>query len=163
LDADDNPLSDLFTTKLDQDLLALGVERDTDWRKEAKGCRGSQQLRAALVQRVGEIAPPGEACDSCGKGFGPFDSCVVAVAGKNPVFGGSCGNCAFNAGGVRCSFSEFIPFPFLLFTIANFSAGDRPPVFFLEKLESENPDHPLLRDVDEIQSPPPKTVSTPTF
>lgn len=111
LDASGNPLVDQFSTLLDLELLETSANRNVDWRGNVwKPCHTRAQARAAYVQRAGVRVLDEEKCTKCGKGDGPFDSCVFMITGKNPVFGGACANCAFQSGGSHCSFRMLLNF-----------------------------------------------------
>jgi hypothetical protein len=114
LNASGNPLVDQFSTPLEFELLATSADRDVDWRGDVwKPCHTRAQSRAAYVQQAGVRVPDEHKCTKCGKGDGPFETCVFMIAGKNPVFGGACANCAFQSGGSNCSFRMLMKFPII--------------------------------------------------
>lgn len=77
----------------------LGVDGTPQYRDVSK----SYKLLAAVGQRLGRTAPPGEECTDCQKGRGPFASCRVAHTADKAISKGACMNCHAGGSGVHCS------------------------------------------------------------
>ncbi|KGO76443.1 Protein of unknown function DUF3716 [Penicillium italicum] len=88
-------------------IIALPPVRDLDWRFGKKvHLTYEKKRRAALGQRSGKVALPGQECERCIRQRGPFNSCVVSQPQGlgAALFSGSCMNCAFTGSSNKCSF-----------------------------------------------------------
>lgn len=62
-------------------------------------------IKAVLVQVSGILQPAGQECDKCRDGKGRWTRCVRDTGrAASGALQGSCANCYYNGGGVRCSF-----------------------------------------------------------
>lgn len=120
LDIMGNPLLVRFETKAERALLKLGhPQGDVDWREGvSRPVITPTTRRAAFIQQVGILAPPGQACGCCARVLGPFATCQVAIVEGQLHFNGACANCAWGGASGRCSFRSgplpaFIYYPLL--------------------------------------------------
>ncbi|KAJ5977138.1 hypothetical protein N7501_000480 [Penicillium viridicatum] len=110
LDTAGNPMLNLCSTRARISMTYVPPVRDLDWRRGKKNLNARHQIRAALGQRLGMVALPGQECAQCRQGLGPFQSCVVfrQPDDMRSMFAGACMNCAYRAQSM-CSFRP--PYP----------------------------------------------------
>lgn len=142
-----------FHTALEQSILDVDVQRNVDWRTEPKAMYSRSQLRAAAGQQRGLQAPKGGACDSCGKGHGPFKTCVVLITDDGVAFEGACCSCAFGGNGNKCSLRK-LPCSLSNYGFANVRAGKEDVLasWIADPLRKVNPDHPLLKKATTVSA-----------
>ncbi|KAJ5400724.1 hypothetical protein N7465_011213 [Penicillium sp. CMV-2018d] len=105
LDTAGNPMLNLCSARAQISMTYLPPVRDLDWRRGKRNLNAEHQIRAALGQRLGMVALPGQECVQCIQGLGPFESCVVFHQPDHtkPMFAGACMNCSYRTQSM-CSF-----------------------------------------------------------
>ncbi|CAG7964112.1 unnamed protein product [Penicillium nalgiovense] len=112
LDTAGNLMLNLCTASTEFEIISLPPIRDLDWRCGNKNHLTTQhRRRAALGQRFGTAALPGQGCARCERGRGAFESCVVMhpQGFGRALYTGACMNCAFAYQPTQCSFRAFNP------------------------------------------------------
>ncbi|KAJ5244210.1 hypothetical protein N7489_004306 [Penicillium chrysogenum] len=134
-----NPMLNLCTTPIELQILSLAPVRDLDWRLADEGNLASQnRRRAALCQRYGKAALPGQGRARCERGRGAFKSCVVMDLGmfRRALFAGACMNCVFAYQQPECSFR-----------------GPNPPKWIIEWIHANNQARGQGSSVAQIAGP----------
>ncbi|KAJ6190632.1 hypothetical protein N7519_000653 [Penicillium mononematosum] len=112
LDTAGNPMLKFCTATTELRIISLPPIRDLDWRCGYKNHLTTQKRRrAALGQRFGTAALPGQGCARCVRERRAFESCVVMhpQGSGRALFTGACMNCAFDYQPTECSFRGLNP------------------------------------------------------